>query len=342
MNQMPAPRSAAWCRAVVFSVAAIGVLLPAGGPEAGEQLYRYVDEDGVVHYSDTIPPSAVPRGHAELAPTGVTIRRVDRAKSREEVEREQEIERLRQEAQALVEAHQAENRTLLETFRSVDDMLMVRDGKIAAIDVAIQVVRRNIRSQQDQVRLLRGDAADLERSGKPISEQLDLDIAAAEQSIHGAMTEIVRREQEKQALKDRFEADIKRFQVLKNIPQPVVEEVPLAQVQARDFLLSCRDRAECDLYWTRSKRYLRRHATLPVEISTPNLEMTAAPDSREDIALTLSRLDSDTGGGGVIFLDLQCRKYSGDPALCRTEPRIAVLNRFRASVESPATAQSGP
>jgi hypothetical protein len=323
-------------------LAAVGLLLLTGSLGAGEQLYRYIDDDGSVHYSDKIPPSIVPRGHAELAPTGVTIRRVDRAKTREELEREQELERLRDEARALVEAHQAQNRMLLETFRSIDDMIMVRDGKIASIDVAIQVIRRNIRSQQDQVRLLRGDAADLERSGKPVSEQLDIDIAATEQSIHVALAEIARREQEKQALMDSFDEHIERFQTLKNSPRPAVDDRKLTQVQARDFLLGCRDRAECDLYWERAKRYLRQHATLPVEISTPNLEMTRAPESREDISLTLSRLDNETGGGGIIFLDLQCRRYSGDPALCRTDSRSGVLNRFRGAIASPTTAQNGP
>ena len=72
------------------------------------KMYRWVDEEGNTHYTDTIPPSQVERGHQELSKDGVKTREVPRAKTKEELEREQALKRLRVEQQRLIEKQKAE------------------------------------------------------------------------------------------------------------------------------------------------------------------------------------------------------------------------------------------
>ena len=163
----------------------LGVLssaVGAGGAD-GPKMFRWVDENGVVHYTDQIPPNEIDKGHAELSKQGVRVDQVPPIQTLEEIQRERELERLRAQQDRLVEQQKAADRVLLRTFRSVDDLLMARDGKLAAIDVVIQVARGNIRRQQDWLRNLRADAANLERAGKPVPQHMTESIGKTERFI---------------------------------------------------------------------------------------------------------------------------------------------------------------
>jgi len=46
--------------------------------------YKWVDEKGVVHYSDSIPPEAVERGNVQLNKQGVPIKKTDPAPTAEQ------------------------------------------------------------------------------------------------------------------------------------------------------------------------------------------------------------------------------------------------------------------
>ena len=68
-----------------------------------------------------------------------------RPKTAEEIAQEKELARLRAEQKRLIEEQRAKDRVLLRTFRSSDDILMTRDGKLTAIDTSIQITRSNIK-----------------------------------------------------------------------------------------------------------------------------------------------------------------------------------------------------
>lgn len=55
---------------------------------ANAGLYRWVDENGKVHYSDSVPPEKSQRGHAELNEHGLQVDQVSAAKSEEVVAEE--------------------------------------------------------------------------------------------------------------------------------------------------------------------------------------------------------------------------------------------------------------
>ena len=58
---------------VVAGVAALSVTLA----NAATTMYKWTDENGVVHYTDKLPPDMVNRGNAELNKQGVTLRKTE-------------------------------------------------------------------------------------------------------------------------------------------------------------------------------------------------------------------------------------------------------------------------
>ena len=149
------------------------------------KLYRWVDADGKVHYTDKLPPSQVNKARTELNKRGIQVRQVDRAKTAEELAQEKELKRLIKEREKLIERQKAEDRVLLRTFRSEDDIIMAQDGKLAAIDVMIQIAISNIKQAKTQLVNMQNSAASQERRGKKPSKKLLREIASSRQHLIG-------------------------------------------------------------------------------------------------------------------------------------------------------------
>ena len=71
--------------------------------QSAAQLYRWVDDQGNVHYTDSIPAEYQEKGHTVLSPRGTQVLEVPPMKTPEEIQRERELTRLRGEQQRLIE-----------------------------------------------------------------------------------------------------------------------------------------------------------------------------------------------------------------------------------------------
>ena len=81
--------------ALLSSFAVFVALGNATAVAQGMQLYRWVDEQGNVNYTDKIPASQAEKGHIELSDDGMRVRTIPPAKTAEQIQRERELERLR-------------------------------------------------------------------------------------------------------------------------------------------------------------------------------------------------------------------------------------------------------
>jgi hypothetical protein len=299
------------------------------------RFYRWVDEQGVVHYTDQIPPTQVDKGHTALSDKGVPLETVPPAQTLDELKREQELKRLRAEQERLMEQQRAADRVLLSSFRSVDDLIMARDGKLASVDVVIGVARGNIRREQERLGQLRSEAADLERTGKPIPPHLEESIAKTERAIRDAYSSIVERERQKEEIRVAFERDHKRFRQLKEMPEDkaLVPEDPSRP--ALGNLVSCTGREQCARLWARAVAYVREHATTPIQTAGPNILITAAPKTSDDLSLALSLIQDQGQEEASLFLDMQCKNPGSADLDCKEERVLRVLDGFRHAVADP-------
>jgi hypothetical protein len=304
-------------------------------------LYRWVDQDGKVYYSDQLPPSEAAQGHQELRPDGIEKRVVSPPKSREEHLREQETERLRSEQQRLIEKQQAEDRLLLEAFRTEDDILLTRDGKLAAVDAATMVTQSNLQRQKRQLTELQSEAAGYERRGQDIPSTLREHIMEIERSIAASYESIVRREQEKDRIRQAFDTDLGRFRALKRLAAAVgagAKEPPPQRRQTfadLDNVVLCDNPSACQALWARAKEFVGQRATTPLQLFGPNIHMTALPKADQDLSLTLSLIANPDNQGGVLFLDLQCHRTAIGKQFCSSPAVGKILKDFKPFVQQP-------
>lgn len=193
-----------------------GLALAAGLLTAPAQagMYKWVDEEGKVHYGDRIPPEYAEQEQRRLNPQGITVEVKERAKTPEELAEERRLAEIKAAEEERRRQQQAMDRILLDTFSNEDEIVMTRDGKISAIDAVIRVTQGRIESLQKRLAEQTTRAANLERSGKPVPDVLHQEIRSTRQQIENNQTYILEKEQEQQDTRAKYEADIQRFREL--------------------------------------------------------------------------------------------------------------------------------
>jgi hypothetical protein len=314
----------------------IPLLLILATLPAQARLYKWVDEQGNVHYTDRVPPENAERERAELDKRGMTIDKTDAAKTPEEIAREKELEALRAEQKRVEAEQRALDEVLLRTFRSEDDIVMARDGKVASVDTLIDVTRGTIAKQQERLTEMQRQAADLERQGNPLPRQHIQDMEALRDVMEDSYASIVKNEQTRQAIIDKHDRDLKRFRQLKT-PEKAAEAAPQAKARAAllDTVVVCKDAAECERLWGRAEAYVRANATTMVRMTGKSIVATAPPKDDAEYSLTLSRLPDRDGSGVRLFLDLQCRDTAQGREFCAGPRASKVRDGFRGAVTAP-------
>jgi hypothetical protein len=188
--------------------------LPAVSVQAGK-LYKWVDDNGQVRYGDRIPPQYAKKSNKTLNSQGVVVDQKAAAKTREQVAEEERLKKVKAEEERIQREKAYQDRILLDTFTNEDEMIMTRNGKIDAIEAVIRVTHGRSEKLKQRLSELRSRAANLERSGSPIPKQLNAQITEARHQIIENNEYIENRKTEQQRIREKFEADIKRFRELK-------------------------------------------------------------------------------------------------------------------------------
>jgi hypothetical protein len=319
---------------VSLLIVALAGLLPWHGASA--KMYRWVDESGKVHYTDKMPPEQIEKGHDELNEQGLTVKSVDRAKTREEYERELELERLRKEQQRLLAEQRAADQVLLRTFRNEEDIRMARDGQIASVDAQTLVIKSNIKNLKKKLSDLQQQAADYERGGRNIPVNLEKSIQITHSSLDAAYESVIAREQDKERITQKFGKDLARFIELKrHMPQDEERERLASQkpLEGLDYVIYCPVASACDAPWERVESFVAKHASMPIQITGKKIVMTQPPLKQDDISIAVSRINKKNLVGDVIFLDVQCRDTPRGQELCRGERVEGIRKAFKRELQ---------
>jgi len=202
-NEFPA--AAAVCAAL------IAVALGAGPAEAA--LYKWVDEKGVTHYTDTVPPEAVNKANVELNKQGTVIRKTDKAITPEEV-KSREADAARQREEKKQQEDQARrDRALLDSYTTEADIDLGKARSIKIIENSLQSAEANsVRLAKRRDELLAIKAA---LGAKPVPPALARDIANTEVDIARQADYIAKKKEELVTVAARYDSDKARWQAIK-------------------------------------------------------------------------------------------------------------------------------
>jgi len=178
--------------------------------------YRWVDEHGVVHYGDTIPPQYARTSKQILNSEGVQIGQIDAEKTPQQLAAEAH-------AQARREAQQQHDYFLLSTYTSVKDIESLRDERLAQIEAQQTAAQQYVRSLQSRLSSLQSRAQQF----KPYSTRSDAarmpddlaqELVQTLSEVHAQDQAIDARTQQEAQVRAQFQSDIERFEALKAEP----------------------------------------------------------------------------------------------------------------------------
>jgi hypothetical protein len=213
----------------VFLVAITACLLApvcASAQQSGAT-YRWVDDEGVVHYGDKIPAEYAEKPKQILNEQGITVDHLQGKKSAEELEAERVAEKLRQEQELQRRADMA----LLATYVNVTEIEMHRDRRVELFQAQARVTELYLRNLQRRLDKLRSEAGrfkpyNSDPAAATVDPSLIEEINETEDAIARHEGNLTKYQSQEKKIKDRFQGDINRFMALKGLTVTQAQAVP--------------------------------------------------------------------------------------------------------------------
>jgi hypothetical protein len=183
-----------------------------------QKVYKWVDEDGNVFFSDKIPVDASDHPKDVLNDRGVTIDNLEGKKTAEQLEQERKEKQLRTEQELQVRA----DRALLATYLSVDEIEMHRDRRVELFQAQTRVTELYLRNLETRLQKLRNDASryqpyNTDSKAPMIDEGLAENLRKTKDTISRHQRNLTKYENDEKQIIERFDGDIARFKILKGI-----------------------------------------------------------------------------------------------------------------------------
>jgi hypothetical protein len=186
--------------------------------ETEQKLYRWVDENGVVHYGDSVPAEYAEFEKQVLNERGITVDVLHGKKTPEELAEDKR----QQELQAQREIQRRQDRALLATYLSVDEIVMHRDRRVELFQAQSRVTELYLRNLQKRLEKLLAFASEYQPyNDDPDAEMIDAelaaDIAETKETIERHEMNLKRFKEDEQNIVASFNGDISRFKSLKGL-----------------------------------------------------------------------------------------------------------------------------
>jgi hypothetical protein len=111
---------------------------------------------------------------------------------------------------------------LLQTYQSVQELEVLRDNRLDLVDAQLTIQEQslsNLRAQRAQIERLaaRYAPANADPAALPLPDEVAADLDRSATDIATQESNLERRRQERESIRQNFEADIKRYQELRSI-----------------------------------------------------------------------------------------------------------------------------
>lgn len=177
--------------------------------------YRWKDTAGVVHFSDTIPASALAGGYDVVNNDGRVVRHIareltptERKAAAAEAARAAAVKRAAQQ-QSLQDTQ------MLSAYPTDKDLQQAQQAQLQQIQTDIATLQTNLRSQESTLTDLLAHAADLEHSGQPIPAGVTQRISEQRESVSQERNALVQRRADLAHAQTKFAVQLQHYRALR-------------------------------------------------------------------------------------------------------------------------------
>lgn len=203
---------------IIKLTALLTVLLPLAVAAQEAKVFRWVDENGVVHFGDSIPAKYAELPKQVLNEHGVAVEELEGKKTPEQIE----AERIEKERLMAIELRKRADQALLATYLTVEEIMMHRDRRVELFQAQSKVTELYLSNLSRRMENLRQDAARYSPYSEDpdaaiIPEDLANDLRVTKDTIARHERNLKKFLDDEKRIISRFAGDITRFKELKGI-----------------------------------------------------------------------------------------------------------------------------
>jgi hypothetical protein len=201
-----------WSAAACFAAwLALGAL-----PAAAAGMYKWTDDQGIVHYSDQLPADAVNKGGTVFDSQGRQIRKIDATLTPAQVKaKEAEDERLR----ALAKAQEEKSRrdiALTHSYTREEEIDVARSRALLAVESQLKSAETYVADLTKRQQELKKDK--LAYGTKPVPANLDHELTGLDEELARQDKVLAQRRAEIAAINVKYESDKQRWREIRTDP----------------------------------------------------------------------------------------------------------------------------
>jgi chromosome segregation ATPase len=179
--------------------------------------YKWVDEKGVVHYTDKIPADAVNKGSTVLDKQARPVKKIDPALTPEQVRAREADEEQRRVAARLAEEVARRDRALVASYTTESEIDLARTRSLQTIDAQIDSAQSYVASLRKRRDELEKRKAALAGQQAPVALERELEGTNEELAKQARLLEL--KQSERAAVITKYDADKLRWRELRAISE---------------------------------------------------------------------------------------------------------------------------
>lgn len=198
---------------VVLLTISIGLLLAPWTAQA--ILYKWVDDEGRVHFGDRIPVQFQLKAHDEMNHRGIVLKHREAAKTPEQKAEARLLEKERKKIELAEKKRKQRDRVLLDTYTTERDLIVARDSRLEAVGSQVQLAETIISDSNKTIKSLEKQVVQIKASNREVPADIYQRIDSEKQQVkvqsQVKQGHIKRRDE----ITVQFNGYVERFKVLK-------------------------------------------------------------------------------------------------------------------------------
>jgi len=181
------------------------------------KMYKWVDDKGVTHYGETIPPEYAGKDRSELGKSGRVIEKKEVLTPEERRAKEQASEQAEAKKRADEEAaleRKRRDKALLNTYSNENEIELARTRNLQQVEARITSINSQLKMADNNLAGLKKEADGRNAAGKKIPASLQEDLKESQERLDKLQQDMEKAKAEKAALDARYDADKARYKEL--------------------------------------------------------------------------------------------------------------------------------
>ncbi len=198
-----------------FPVLSLAIILLSSTFCAQAKMYKWVDDEGQMHFGDRIPTKYLVKEHDELNEQGVRIKHKAAEKTAEERAVENRLKYEKKKAALIVKKKQQRDRVLLDTYTTERDLTVARDSRLEAVGSQIQLAETIIADSGKKIVSMEKQIVQIQASNREVPLDLYDRLENEKQQVIVQTKVMENHKKRRDEISAQFNDYIERFKVLK-------------------------------------------------------------------------------------------------------------------------------